>query len=353
MITIEKLTKYYGSNRAVNNISFTINDNEILGFLGPNGAGKSTTMNMIAGYLPMSAGKVTILGSDISKEPVAAKKNIGYLPEIPPVYPDMRVKEYLSFCAGLKRIRYSERKDEISRVMGLLKIEDVKDKLIKNLSKGYKQRVGFAQALLGDPKFLILDEPTVGLDPNQVIEVRNIIKDLKKDHSVIFSSHILSEVSAVCDRVVIINKGDIKAIDTIENLEKKLGGSLTLHIKIKGDRTKASNIIELTNGVQEILSIDAEGNDFFSFAVKLKEGEGDEVKNAIMAELMKYGIQISEIYSEKPDLEAVFVEMINKPDDKHGLLDLLNGTAPVNEPGDPDGDEEPGEDNTDEKEDDE
>ncbi|MBR4362987.1 MAG: ABC transporter ATP-binding protein [Ruminococcus sp.] len=353
MITIEKLTKYYGSNRAVNNISFTINDNEILGFLGPNGAGKSTTMNMIAGYLPMSAGKVTILGSDISKEPVAAKKNIGYLPEIPPVYPDMRVKEYLSFCAGLKRIRYSERKDEISRVMGLLKIEDVKDKLIKNLSKGYKQRVGFAQALLGDPKFLILDEPTVGLDPNQVIEVRNIIKDLKKDHSVIFSSHILSEVSAVCDRVVIINKGDIKAIDTIENLEKKLGGSLTLHIKIKGDRTKASNIIELTNGVQEILSIDAEGNDFFSFAVKLKEGEGDGVKNAIMAELMKYGIQISEIYSEKPDLEAVFVEMINKPDDKHGLLDLLNGTAPVNETGEPDGDEEPGEDDTDEKEDDE
>ena len=353
MITIEKLTKYYGSNRAVNNISFTINDNEILGFLGPNGAGKSTTMNMIAGYLPMSAGKVTILGSDISKEPVAAKKNIGYLPEIPPVYPDMRVKEYLSFCDGLKRIRYSERKDEISRVMGLLKIEDVKDKLIKNLSKGYKQRVGFAQALLGDPKFLILDEPTVGLDPNQVIEVRNIIKDLKKDHSVIFSSHILSEVSAVCDRVVIINKGDIKAIDTIENLEKKLGGSLTLHIKIKGDRTKASNIIELTNGVQEILSIDAEGNDFFSFAVKLKEGEGDGVKNAIMAELMKYGIQISEIYSEKPDLEAVFVEMINKPDDKHGLLDLLNGTAPVNDPGEPDGDEEPGEDNTDEKEDDE
>ena len=142
MITIEKLTKYYGSNRAVNNISFTINDNEILGFLGPNGAGKSTTMNMIAGYLPMSAGKVTILGSDISKEPVAAKKNIGYLPEIPPVYPDMRVKEYLSFCAGLKRIRYSERKDEISRVMGLLKIEDVKDKLIKNLSKGAKVIVG-------------------------------------------------------------------------------------------------------------------------------------------------------------------------------------------------------------------
>ncbi|MCR5706866.1 MAG: ABC transporter ATP-binding protein [Ruminococcus sp.] len=332
MITIEKLTKYYGTNRAVNNISFTINDNEILGFLGPNGAGKSTTMNMIAGYLPMSAGRVTIYGSDISKEPVAAKKNIGYLPEIPPVYPDMRVKEYLSFCAGLKRIRSAERKDEIARVMKLLKIEDVQDKLIKNLSKGYKQRVGFAQALLGDPKFLIFDEPTVGLDPNQVIEVRNIIKDLKKDHSVIFSSHILSEVSAVCDRVVIINKGDIKAVDTIENLEKKLGGSLTLRIKIKGDRTKTSNIIELTDGVQEIASIDAEGNDFYAFAVKLREGAGDDVKNNIMAELIKHGIQISEIYTEKPDLEAVFVDMINRSAKNNGLLDLLDEIEPVEAP---------------------
>ncbi|SEL32061.1 ABC-2 type transport system ATP-binding protein [Ruminococcus sp. YRD2003] len=332
MITIEKLTKYYGTNRAVNNISFTINDNEILGFLGPNGAGKSTTMNMIAGYLPMSAGRVTIYGSDISKEPVAAKKNIGYLPEIPPVYPDMRVREYLSFCAGLKRIRSAERKDEIARVMKLLKIEDVQDKLIKNLSKGYKQRVGFAQALLGDPKFLIFDEPTVGLDPNQVIEVRNIIKGLKKDHSVIFSSHILSEVSAVCDRVVIINKGDIKAVDTIENLEKKLGGSLTLRIKIKGDRTKTSNIIELTDGVQEIASIDAEGNDFYAFAVKLKEGAGDDVKNNIMAELIKHGIQISEIYTEKPDLEAVFVDMINRSAKNNGLLDLLDEIEPVEAP---------------------
>lgn len=324
MITIEKLTKYYGSNRAVNNISFTINDNEILGFLGPNGAGKSTTMNMIAGYLPMTAGTVTICGSDISKDPVAAKKNIGYLPEIPPVYPDMRVKEYLSFCAGLKRIPFTKKKDEMERVMKLLKITDVQDKLIKNLSKGYKQRVGFAQALLGDPKFLILDEPTVGLDPNQVIEVRNLISELRKDHSVIFSSHILSEVSAVCDRVVIINKGDIKAIDSIENLEKTMGGNLTLRIKIKGDRTKASNIIELTKGVKEITSIDAEGNDFFAIAVKLEKGAGDEVKNEIMSELLKNNIQISEIYSEKPDLEAVFVDLINRPTSNNGLQELLD-----------------------------
>lgn len=213
MITIENLTKFYGNNRAVNNISFTINDNEILGFLGPNGAGKSTTMNMIAGYLPMSGGTVTICGTDISKDPVKAKAKIGYLPQDPPVYPDMRVKEYMSFCAGLKRIPRSKRKEEIQRVMELLRITDVNDKLIKNLSGGYKRRVGFAQAIMGNPDFIILDEPTVGLDPNQVIEVRNIIKDLKKSHSVIFSSHILSEVSEVCDRVVIINKGDIRALD--------------------------------------------------------------------------------------------------------------------------------------------
>lgn len=323
MINIENLTKFYGSNRAVNNISFTINDNEILGFLGPNGAGKSTTMNMIAGYLPMTSGTVNICGSDISKEPVKAKRNIGYLPEIPPVYPDMRVKEYLSFCAGLKRIPANQKSSEIKRVSELLKITDVKDKLIKNLSKGYKQRVGFAQALLGNPEFLILDEPTVGLDPNQVVEVRNIIKDLKKEHSVIFSSHILSEVSAVCDRVVIINKGDIKAIDTIDNLEKSLGGNMILHIKIKGNRAAASNIIELTKGVKEISKINAEGSDFFSFTVQL-EGDSDEVKNSIMSELLKNNIQISEIYTEKPDLEAVFVELINKQSSKSGIHELYD-----------------------------
>ncbi len=323
MITIENLTKYYGKNRAVNNISFTINDNEILGFLGPNGAGKSTTMNMIAGYLPMSDGKVSIYDCDITANPVKAKKNIGYLPEIPPVYPDMRVKEYLSFCAGLKRIPMAKKSSEIKRVTELLKIADVKDKLIKNLSKGYKQRVGFAQALLGNPKFLILDEPTVGLDPNQVVEVRQIIKDLKKEHSVIFSSHILSEVSAVCDRVVIINKGDIKAIDTIENLEKSLGGDLFLNVKIKGSRAAASNIIELAKGVKEIEKIDAEGNDFFNFRVKL-DGDGGDAKNEIMTEMIRHNIQISEIFTEKPDLESVFMELINNNTKKSGIEELFD-----------------------------
>lgn len=325
MITIDNLTKYYGNNRAVNHISFTINDNEILGFLGPNGAGKSTTMNMIAGYLPMSDGTVTICGSDITKEPTKAKKNIGYLPEIPPVYPDMKVREYLSFCAGLKQVPHGQRKSEIERVMGLLKIKDVEGKLIRNLSKGYKQRVGFAQALLGNPKFLILDEPTVGLDPNQVAEVRSIIKDLKKEHSVIFSSHILSEVSAVCDRVVIINKGDIRAIDTIENLEKSFTSTRVLHIKIKGEQDKAASIIGMTNGVSSISSVDDNGDGTYSFTVTL-EGDADKIRDDVMSECIKNGISILEIYTDKPNLESVFIELINRPVKKSGLQELLDET---------------------------
>jgi ABC-2 type transport system ATP-binding protein len=322
MITIENLTKYYGSNRAVNDISFTINDNEILGFLGPNGAGKSTTMNMITGDLPMSGGKVTINGVDISKAPIKAKKDIGYLPEIPPLYPEMKVKEYLRFCAGLKGIPFRKRGEEVDRVMELLSITDVKGKLIRNLSKGYKQRVGFAQALLGNPKFLILDEPTVGLDPNQVIEVRNIIRDLKKDHSVIFSSHILSEVSEICDRVVIINKGDIRAIDTIENLESSLSTGLVLHIKVKGEKGTAASIIELTKGVKEMLDITDEGSSIFSFTVQL-EGDADEIRGNIMSELLKNNVNILEIYTERPNLENVFIELINRPVQKQSLQELL------------------------------
>lgn len=327
MITIENLTKYYGKNKAVNNISFTINDNEILGFLGPNGAGKSTTMNMIAGFLPMSGGSVSIFGTDITKEPVKAKKNIGYLPEIPPVYPDMKVSEYLSFCAGLKKIPAGEKKDEIKRVMTLLGITDVKGKLIRNLSKGYKQRVGFAQALLGNPKFIILDEPTVGLDPNQVIEVRKIIKALKKDHTVIFSSHILSEVSEVCDRVIIINKGDIRAIDTIENLERSYSSTLVLNIKVKGSKSKAAAIIETTEGVKELLSIDDEGNDIFSFSVQL-EGNAETIQDSLMNELIKNHVRIMEIYTDKPNLENVFIELINRPVQKTKLTDLLDEIVP-------------------------
>ena len=327
MITIENLTKYYGSNLAVNDISFTINDNEILGFLGPNGAGKSTTMNMITGYLPMSGGKVMIDDADITESPVKAKRNIGYLPEIPPVYPDMKVTEYLDFCAGLKGIRGEEKKKEAERVMGLLKIKDVSHKLIRNLSKGYKQRVGFAQALLGDPKFLILDEPTVGLDPNQVMEVRSLIKSLGEKHSVIFSSHILSEVSAVCDRVVIINKGEIRAIDTIENLEKPFSGSLVLHIKVAGNKAVAAALIGSSEGVKEIISADDEGNNITAFTVQL-DGDAEQVQDRIASEFLKNQLSILEIYSDKPSLEKVFAELISRPVQKKSLAELMNEVIP-------------------------
>ncbi|MCI6560515.1 MAG: ABC transporter ATP-binding protein [Ruminococcus sp.] len=322
MIKIENLTKYYGSNRAVNHISFEINDNEILGFLGPNGAGKSTTMNMIAGYLPMTSGSVSICGVDISQEPVRAKKNIGYLPEIPPVYPDMKVKEYLSFCAGLKKIPRSQRKKEINRVTELLKITDVSSRLIKNLSKGYKQRVGFAQALLGNPKFLILDEPTVGLDPNQVIEVRNIISDLKKEHSVIFSSHILSEISAVCDRVIIINKGEIKAIDTIANLESSFKDRLILNAKISGKQEHITSVIRAVNGVKHIVQVTPEGEGTYIFRIQL-DGDADTIRNDVMSALISNNIKLLEIFTEKPNLEDVFIKLVNQPSNRSSLHDLV------------------------------
>lgn len=322
MITIENLTKYYGKNLAVNNISFTINDNEILGFLGPNGAGKSTTMNMIAGYLPMTKGKVTICGNDISKKPMDAKKCTGYLPEIPPVYPDMKVKEYLKFCAGLKKIPSSKRAEQITYVMDKLKITDVSDRLIKNLSKGYKQRVGFAQALLGNPKFLILDEPTVGLDPKQVSEVREIIRELKKEHSVIFSSHILSEVSAICDRVVIINKGEIKAIDTIENLENKFSNNLVLNLTVIGNKESVSQIMSGIKGVDKIIETAPVSDNICNYRVALN-GNADEIRSLIMSELIAQKHSISEIFTEKPNLEDVFVQLINQPSKKESLRDML------------------------------
>lgn len=321
MITVEHLTKYYGNHLAVNDISFTINENEILGFLGPNGAGKSTTMNMITGFLPMTKGTVNIYGEDISQNPMKAKQNIGYLPEIPPVYPDMKVTEYLKFCAELKKIPASKRKQEINSAIERLKLQDVANRLIKNLSKGYKQRVGFAQALLGNPKFLILDEPTVGLDPEQVIEVRQIIKDLKKDHSVIFSSHILSEVSAVCDRVVIINKGEIKVIDTIENLEKKISSDDIINVKINASPTSAESIVKNVSGVKEILGTITAGT---ASVLRISvEGDTSAVQNSVISALVSNNIQILEITAEKPDLEEAFVKLVNQPSKRITLKDMV------------------------------
>ena len=228
MIEIKHLTKKYGDHTAVDDLTFTVKKGQIYGFLGPNGAGKSTTMNMITGYIGATSGDITINGYDIFEEPELAKKSIGYLPEQPPLYMDMTPYEYLRFAAELKKIPKSARKNMIQEIMERTMILDVKDRLIKNLSKGYKQRVGIAQALLGYPEIIILDEPTVGLDPKQIIEIRDLIREIGKQHTVILSSHILSEVSAICDYVLIISNGRLVASDTPENLSHLMKGSNTV-----------------------------------------------------------------------------------------------------------------------------
>lgn len=235
MIEVKNLTKHYGDKKAVDDISFVVNDGEILGFLGPNGAGKSTTMNMLTGYISSTSGTVLINGIDILDDPIKAKSNIGYLPELPPLYLDMTVKAYLNFVYDLKKCKLP-RKSHLSDICELCRISDVKDRIIKHLSKGYKQRVGLAQALIGNPPALILDEPTVGLDPKQMVEIRTLIKKLGKNHTVILSSHILSEIQAVCDRVIIINKGEIAADDTASNLSKKISTDHRLIVQIEGNK---------------------------------------------------------------------------------------------------------------------
>ena len=224
MIEVNHLIKKYGSHYAVNDLSFQVEKGQIYGFLGPNGAGKSTTMNIITGYLAPTAGEVKVDGHDIMKEPEEANRCIGYLPEMPPVYQDMTVQEYLRFAAELKGIPSKEREDRIEEAMSMTRVLDMRGRLIRNLSKGYKQRVGLAQALLGSPEVLILDEPTVGLDPKQIIEIRDLIKSLKNKHTIILSSHILSEVSAVCDKILIISKGKLVACDTPEGLTRLMTG---------------------------------------------------------------------------------------------------------------------------------
>ena len=246
MIEVTNLVKRYGDHTAVDHLSFQIEKGKIYGFLGPNGAGKSTTMNMITGYIASTEGKVVIDGHDILEEPEEAKKCIGYLPEQPPLYFDMTVLEYMKFAADLKKIPKKERESMIEEVMDMVKITDMKNRLIKNLSKGYRQRVGLAQAILGYPEVIILDEPTVGLDPKQIIEIRSLIKELKKKHTVILSSHILSEVSAVCDYVLIISHGRLVASDTPDHLSRLAEGSNTLNMLIKGEK----ELIE--NGLKEI-----------------------------------------------------------------------------------------------------
>ncbi len=249
MIEVNNLVKRYGNHLAVDHLSFQVEPGKIYGFLGPNGAGKSTTMNIMTGYIAPTEGTVTINGYDIVKDPEEAKKCIGYLPEIPPLYQEMTVKEYLKFVAELKKIKGEKKEAQIQEVMDMTMITDMAERLIRNLSKGYKQRVGLAQAILGYPEVIILDEPTVGLDPKQIIEIRELIKKLSEKNTIILSSHILSEVQAVCDEIMIISKGKLVACDTPEGLASLMNGSATLEVHILGELVKAERVIKTIPGV--------------------------------------------------------------------------------------------------------
>lgn len=314
VIEVNNLVKRYGDHTAVDHLSFKIEKGKIYGFLGPNGAGKSTTMNIITGYIASTEGTVSIDGHDILEEPEKAKKCIGYLPEQPPLYFDMTVLEYMKFAADLKKIPKNKRNEMIEEVMDTVKITDMKNRLIKNLSKGYRQRVGLAQAILGYPDVIILDEPTVGLDPKQIIEIRDLIKNLKKKHTVILSSHILSEVSAVCDFVLIISHGRLVASDTPENLGKLAAGSNNLSLIIKGEKARIGQILAEIPGVKDIAVDSAKNQEGWS--VNLSTEENVDIRENVFYKMAENRFPILEMQSRKVSLEEIFLELTG--DEKEG-----------------------------------
>jgi ABC-2 type transport system ATP-binding protein len=310
MVEIQNLTKNFGPIKAVSNLNFTVNKGEILGFLGPNGAGKTTTMNIITGYMPSSEGTVKVCGYDIMENPREVKKRIGYLPEQPPVYLDMTVSDYLDFAADLKLVDKKQKRTQIREIMELVKISDHRDRLIKNLSKGYRQRVGLAQALIGSPEVLILDEPTVGLDPQQIIEIRRLIKALGKAHTIILSSHILPEVSAVCERVVIINNGEIAAIDTPENLSKSFGSVSRLSITIAGPKSSVMSNIKGLYGVKYVEQRIEKEKDVINYVV---ESDKDiDIRRPLFFAMAKLGYPIIELRSLSMSLEDIFLHIVTE-----------------------------------------
>ena len=309
MIQVENVTKKYGSFVAVNKINFEIEEGEIVGFLGPNGAGKSTTMNMITGFIEPTSGRIIVDGYDISKKPRKAKKQIGYMPEGVPLYSDLTVKEFVTYMAELKGIPKKEKKEKVKKVLEATGLKEVSNKLTKNLSRGYKQRVSMAGALVGDPKVIILDEPTVGLDPKQVTEIRALIKELGKEHTIILSSHILSEVSQICNRVIIINKGEIVAIDTPENLENKVVNGNSVYVTVEDSENKMENMKEKLENIKEIKLV-SENEDKTKKYVITAENEVD-IRKEIFETLAKEGITIFEMKKADATLEDAFMKLIN------------------------------------------
>lgn len=317
MVEVKNLTKRYGNVTAVDDISFSVKSGEILGFLGPNGAGKSTTMNIITGYISSSSGTVTIDGCEILDNPKEAKKKIGYLPEIPPLYTDMTVQKYLGFMFDLKKVKLPK-EEHIDEVMSLVKINDVAHRIIKNLSKGYRQRVGFAQALLGNPPVLILDEPTVGLDPQQIIEIRNLIKSLGKKHTVIFSSHVLSEISATCDRIIVISKGKLVADAKTDELSTAISGEQKLKLEIEGSQ---GTVIDALKTIPGILKVRKQAD--------VKEGvgryileyqNGVDIRKNVFRAMATSGCVILDMQSGNETLEDSFLKLTTQDQTQGGKM---------------------------------
>lgn len=315
MIEVKNLTKHYGSKIALSDVSFSVKEGEILGFLGPNGAGKSTAMNIITGYLSATNGTVTIDGNDILEDPIKAKRKLGFLPEQPPLYMDMTVKEYLNFVYDLKKCKIP-RQSHLSDICKIIKITGVYDRMIRNLSKGYKQRVGIAQALIGNPEVLILDEPTVGLDPNQIVEIRNLIKKLGKRHTVILSSHILPEVQAVCDRVVVISGGKIVADDTPDNLAKNLTDFSRYNVRIEGDNKNGiKNMLTSIPNMHSVTLLGERDKNTYEFTIEADESKGTDIRRSVAAAAAEQGYLILGMQSADMSLEDVFHKLTNDEQD--------------------------------------
>lgn len=313
MITVKNVCKKYGSFVAVDNISFEINDGEIIGLLGPNGAGKSTTMNMLTGFIEPTSGEILINGFNISKKSKKAKANIGYMPENVPLYKDLTVKEFINYMAELKYVKGKNKKNMVSDIMAKTNLTDVQNKLIKNLSRGYKQRVSMAGALVGSPKILILDEPTVGLDPKQITEIRDLIKSLAKDHTIIISSHILSEISQMCKKVIILNKGKLIAIDTPENLENKVSKNNVILVTVEDSENKIKNVVKEIPEITEIKLIKKNDDNTVQYSLTAKENS--DIRKIVFEKFAKEGITIFELKKSETTLEDAFIDLI---EDKGG-----------------------------------
>lgn len=334
MISVTGLSKRYGTHLAVDNVSFEIKKGEVIGFLGPNGAGKSTIMNILTGYLSMTRGKVLIDGFDITEFPEDAKRRIGYLPEIPPLYIDMKVREYLNFIYDLKKVKFPK-KPHIDEILKLVKIDHVQNRLIKNLSKGYRQRVGFAQALIGNPDILILDEPTVGLDPKQIIEIRNLISRLGKNHTIILSSHILSEIQAVCKRVIIINRGEVVADDTAENLSNKLSTDHSLVARIVCAEKDMLEALSTVKGVKNVTSLGRNEENTFDFLIEPEQDK--DIRADVFDRVVSRGKTMLSLTSNKLSLEQIFLRLTEVADNKEAkeLLGIVEETDVIEETEEP------------------